>query len=66
MAIETFGVFGQGALSSIRELGRRLQAKPGDPQAHNHLRQRLAVAMQRGNAVSVLGTMSSNEAQFYP
>ena len=45
VAIETCGMFGQGALFLIRELGRRLQAKTGDPQAHNHLRQRIAVAM---------------------
>ena len=47
--------------SFVRELGRRLQVKSGDPQSRNHLRQRLAVAMQRGNAASVLGTMRSDE-----
>ena len=47
--------------SFVRELGRRLQVKSGDPQSRNHLRQRLAVAMQRGNAASVLGTIRSDE-----
>ena len=58
VAIEMSGVFGQGALSFIRELGSRLQAKTGEPQSHHHLKQRIAVAMQRGNAAAVLGTMT--------
>ena len=33
VAIETSGVFGQGALSFIRELGSRLQAKTGESQS---------------------------------
>ena len=66
VAIETSGVFGQGALSFIRELGHHLHSKNGDPQPHNHLRQRIVVAMQWGNTVSVLGTMSSDEDPFYP
>ena len=41
-----------------RELGSCLQAKTGEPQSHHHLKQRIAVAMQRGNAAAVLGTMT--------
>ena len=46
VAIET-SVFRQGALSFIRELGSHLQVKTGEPQTHHHLKQRIAVAMQR-------------------
>ena len=58
VAIETSGVIGQGALSFIREVGSRLQAKNGEPQSHHDLKQRIAVAIQRGNAAAVLGTMT--------
>ena len=66
VAIETSGVFGQGALSFIRELGSRLTAKTGEPQSHHHLKQTIAVAMQRGNAAAVLGTMTDvDNASFF-
>ena len=56
VAIETSGVFGQEALSFIRELGRRLRVKTGEPQSHFYLQQRVAVAVQRGNTAAVMGT----------
>ena len=58
VAIETSGVFGQEVLSFIRELGSCLQAKTGEPQLHHHMKQDIAVAMQRGNVVMELGTMT--------
>ena len=66
VAIETSRVFGQVALSFIRELGSRLQAKTGEPQSHHHLKQRIAVAMQRCNAAAVLGAMTDvDNASFF-
>ena len=57
VAIETSNVFWCEALSFVRDLGHHLQGKTGDPQSHHHLRLRLAVAVQRGNAASqLLGT----------
>ena len=58
VAIETSGVFGQEALSFIRELGHRLRdsVKTGEPQSHFYLLQRVAVAVQRGNTAAVMGT----------
>ena len=58
VAIETSGVFGQEVLSFIRELGSCLQAKTGEPQSHHHMKQEIAVAMQQGNVVMELGTMT--------
>ena len=58
VAIETSGVFGQEVLSFIRELGSCLQAKTGEPQSHHYMKRGIAVAMQRGNVVAVLGTMT--------
>ena len=56
VAIETSGVFGQEALSFIRELRHRLQVKTGEPQSHFCLQQRVAVAVQRENTAAVMGT----------
>ena len=47
VAIETSRVFEQEALSFIRELGRHLRVKMGEPQSHFYLQQRVAVAVQR-------------------
>ena len=47
VTIETSGVFGQMALSFIRELGLSLQARTGEPQSHQFLRQRNASTLQR-------------------
>ena len=41
------------------ELGRRIAAAKNDPRSTYFLRQRLSIAIQRGNAASVLGTMRS-------
>ena len=40
----------------LRELGRRLQLVSADHNSYTYLIQRLSVAMQRGNAASVLGS----------
>ena len=52
VAIETIGVFGKEAEAFFIELGRRIREEMGD----HYLLQRIAVAMQRGNAAAVLGT----------
>ena len=54
VVIETSGVFGQEALSFIRELGRHQRVKTGEPQSHHYLQQRVAVAMQRGNTAAMM------------
>jgi len=56
VAIETTGVWGPGASDFIWDLGGRLAVQLGDPQAATHFRQRLDVAVLRGNAISVMGT----------
>ena len=56
LAVKTSGVFGQGACDFLTELGRRLIWVTGDPLSRSYLTQQISVAMQRGNAASVLGT----------
>ena len=56
LAIETSGVFGPGTQEFVTELGRWLIRVLGDPLARSHMIQPISVAVQRGNAASVLGT----------
>ena len=57
IAIETSGVFGPSAYTFLKELGSRLMSVTMDSQARHYLFQRISVAVQRGNAASVLGTL---------
>ena len=59
VAIETLGSMGPAGLKFIEELGKRISAVTGDPRETAFLKQRLSLAVQRGNAVSILGTFLS-------
>ena len=56
VVIETLGTWGPAGLSFVKEIGRRITQVTGDERAAEFLRQRLSLAVQRGNAASVLGT----------
>ena len=47
----------------LKELGWRARRKSGDERAASFLLQRLSVAVQRGNAVSILGAQGGGGAQ---
>ena len=55
VAIETLGAMGKRSLAFVRELGHRVMQSTGEVKARTYLLQRLSVALQRGNAVSVMG-----------
>src|SRR6266536_1633438 len=55
-AIETSGSWGSSAQEWTKEIGKRLLQTTGDIRAPAFFRQRISVAVQKGNAVSVLGT----------
>ena len=57
VAIETSGVWGEQAIELVKEIGRRIAASTHEPRSTSFLRQRLSVAVQRGNAYCVLGTL---------
>ena len=57
VAIETAGPFGPETFSFLRDLGCRLKQVTGETKSFSYLRQRLSVAVQRGNAAAVMGTM---------
>ena len=56
LAFETLGTWGQEARKFISELGRRITEVTKDNRETEFLRQRLSVAIQRGNAMACLGT----------
>jgi hypothetical protein len=57
VAIETSGVWGEEALNLVTEIGRRIAELTHDPRSTAFLRQRISVAVQRGNAACVNGTL---------
>lgn len=57
VAVETLGAWGQEADLLIRAIGRRITEASGEPRATNFLRQRLSLAVQRGNAASILSCL---------
>jgi hypothetical protein len=62
VVIETLGTWGKLGLAFVNELGRRISSRSGDPRSTSFLKQRLAMAIQRGNAAAVLGTLAANSA----
>ena len=57
LAFETLGAWGEQARNFVSELGRRLMAITGDMRETDFLRQRLSIAIQRGNALSIRGSL---------
>ena len=59
LAFETLGSWGPQCEDFARELGRRLVQITGEKMEPAYLRQRLSLAIQRGNAIACRGTMAS-------
>jgi hypothetical protein len=55
--VETMGAWGTSALKLARELGERIQATTGEPRSTAFFIQAVSMAIQRGNAASVFGTL---------
>ena len=66
VAIETLGAMGKRSLAFVRELGHRVMQSTGEVKARTYLLQRLSVALQRGNAVSVMGSVGSRSGLDLP
>ena len=64
IAIETLGTMGHEARCFLKELSHRIYLATEDSQAHQHLIQRLPVAIQRGNAAAVLGCIGVDKGPF--
>ena len=61
VVIETSGVFGKQTPSFLKDLACRVRKVSGEVLSFSYLIQRLTVAVQRGNAVSILGTFASED-----
>jgi len=55
--IESSVVWGEQAMSLVKELGRRMAEVNKEPRSTMFLRQCLSVAVQRANAACILGTL---------
>ena len=53
IAVETTGVMGKSTNNFLKELGRRMTAETGDPREGEWLRQRISIAVTRGNAACI-------------
>jgi hypothetical protein len=60
LAFETLGPIGSKASLFLRQLGHRLSLKTGDKRETAFLFQRLSIALQRFNAVCVMGTFPAD------
>ena len=58
VAIETSGVLGPLTRTFLKELGHRLRRVSGEVRSRSYLLQRLSVSVQRGNAISILGSIN--------
>ena len=55
VAIKTLEIFGPEAISFVSELGCRIRVETGESCSLQFLLQGLSVAIQRGNAVAMMG-----------
>ena len=61
LGFETMGHWGSSAVEFIRELGAKLAVVTGEPRSTAFLKQRLSIAIQRGNAAAVRGTVPEGQ-----
>ena len=57
VAIETLGTFGPSAKSCFKDLGARIKQATFDSSSHFYLLQRIGVAIQNSNYISMTGTL---------
>ena len=58
--METFGAIGEATLNFVKDVDRSIWAVTLEQRSFGYLLQCLSVAIQRGNAVCVTGTMPSS------
>jgi hypothetical protein len=60
IAIETLGPWGDDAKKIINDIGQKIQKITNESRSTSYLTQRISIAVQRGNAASVLGTIEDS------
>ena len=61
IAIETLGAIGHEGSCLIKAIGKKIQDLTGEKRSTFFLYQSISMAVQRGNAASILGTVRSGE-----
>ena len=56
IAIETSGAFGSSTRNIVNEIGKRITEKTGEKRESMWLKQRLNIAIQRGNALTIISS----------
>ena len=64
IALETLGSWGPEANNFITKVGRRLHLATGDPRSVSFLRQKISIAVQRGNAMCISGSLPREGEEF--
>ena len=57
VAVETAGVFGPMTKRFFKELSHRMRSSTGEEKSFLYLSQRVSVAIQKGNAAAIMGTI---------
>ena len=53
VGIETFGAYGPQAIKLITQIGKKIQEATGEKLSTFYIKQRISMAIQKGNAVCV-------------
>lgn len=61
VAFETLGGWGKIALRLVKQIGTKIASVSGDNRSTQYLIQRISIALQRGNAASMLGSLPSGQ-----
>jgi hypothetical protein len=67
-SLETFGPWSPDAKELFKDISKLLLEKSGVSESPSYFQQRISIAIQRGNAASVLGTVAKSsglEEVFY-
>ena len=57
LGFETLGSWGSDASLLVSRIGKKITDRTGEIRATDFLRQRISIDIQRGNAISILGTL---------
>ena len=60
ISIETCGVWGGLGMSFVKEVGKKIIEQTGEKRSTAFLFQSIGIAVQRGNALSILGTLKQD------
>merc|ERR1711993_96879 len=64
IGLETYGSWGPEGLKLIKTIGKKLKEETGERRSTFYLFQNISIAIQRGNASCVLGTVPHSEGLF--